>query len=66
MLICKLSCEIMITSQKTNQNKLWRLVFNQHNVERWNWKKIIQKYKKNLSHPELTPNKKKIRINDES
>ena len=56
----------MITSQKTNQNKLWRLVFNQHNVERWNWKKIIQKYKKNLSHPELTPNKKKIRINDES
>jgi hypothetical protein len=35
--------EIAITSSKANQNKLWRLVQNQPNVERWKWKKKSKK-----------------------
>jgi hypothetical protein len=33
------SNEIRITSQKTSWNKLWSLIFNQHNIKVWNSKK---------------------------
>jgi hypothetical protein len=38
--ICDSGYETMITQCKINQNKLWSLIFNQSNIEGWNWKKI--------------------------
>jgi len=34
---------IMITLYKDNQNKLWKLIFNQPNIEGQNWKKLLNK-----------------------
>jgi hypothetical protein len=42
---------VMKNDYKENWNKLWSLIFNQHNVEWWNKKKLI---KKNLKNPEST------------
>jgi hypothetical protein len=38
MLIHIPSHEIIIVTYKKNQNRIWNLIFNKFNFERWNWK----------------------------